>query len=144
MSNVNGTDTLFQRIPTPIATALAAVVAGCLSIITGTAAAWSAVSLYDHVRSKGDDIALGVCALFAVGTFVFITCFSWMVSLHHQIRWSAPVAAVAVSIGLVALATWIAWDPNYSGFILAGWLAVLVCAGLALLVASWLIESPKL
>jgi hypothetical protein len=125
----------FRRLPMPIAVMLAAISAIILSLFTGLVAACGAVYVYDKGEGKGDDLAIGISALCAVGTFVFVTTFSGISGLHHNIEWRTPNAALAICLVVVAVITWIMWNINFSAFILAGWAATALCGLLALGIA---------
>ncbi len=122
----------YRRIPTAAAFVLSTIRAAALGFLAAVAGAIAGIYLYDRGMSKGNDVAVGMAGLFAVGTFVFVTAFSRFVSLHHKISWRTPGVALAFCLGLAAVTTWLMWDWNYSGFILVGWIAIFFCGVLAL------------
>jgi hypothetical protein len=101
----------YRRIPVAVAFVLSAIVAGALAILAG-------------VAGEGNDLAVGMTGLSAVGTFVFVTAFAWLTKLHHKISWRTPAFALAFCLAVVAVITGLMWDSNYSGFILVGWIVI--------------------
>lgn len=105
-------------------------------MFAGSAAGVGAIYLFDRGMSKGDDLGVGISGLFAVGTFVFVTVISLLSKLHHTVDWRTPGFAVAFCLAVAALVTWLSSDPSYSGVTFVGWLAILFCCLLALIVSS--------
>jgi hypothetical protein len=114
----------YRRIPVAVAFVLSAIVAGALAILAGVAGGMFGIYLYDRGMSKGNDLAVGMTGLSAVGTFVFVTAFAWLTKLHHKISWRTPAFALAFCLAVVAVITGLMWDSNYSGFILVGWIVI--------------------
>jgi hypothetical protein len=128
---VKRTRNLFQRLPFPVAIALSVVTAGTGSLLIGVTAGWGAIYIYDRGNSKGNDVAVGISALLAAGTFVFVTAFTSLSKLHHDITWRTPGFALGCCLVSAAAVTCLLWDSYYFEFILTGWAAVTVCGSLA-------------
>ena len=131
----------YRRIPFVVASVLSVIIAGALSIVAGTAGAVAGIYLYDRGMSKGDDLAVGLTGLLATGTFVFVTMFAWLSTLHHKISWRTPASALTFCLVLVAVTTGLMWDSGYSGFILVGWVVILLFSLLAITVSKRLAAS---
>jgi len=89
------------------------------------------IYLYDRGTSKGNDLAVGMIGLLAVGTFVFVTVFAWLSKVHHKISWRTPAFTLALCLALAAFTTCLMWDSYYSSFIFVGWIVILACGLLA-------------
>ncbi len=122
----------YRRIPSAGAVVLSAIVAGILALLAAVAGAITGIYIYDRGMSKGDDLAVGMIGLFAVGTFVFVIAFAWLNKLHHNISLRTPVLTLAFCFTLVVVVTVLMWDSHYSGFIMVGWIVILCCGLLAL------------
>jgi hypothetical protein len=142
MLDVKSTRDFFQRLPNLVAVAIAALPAIALSLVTGLAAAFVGIYLYDSGRSKGDDLAVGISVFCAVGTFVFVTTLSGLATLHHKIDWRTPEFALAICLVVIAFVTWM-WSDGFAFFILAGWAAVAVCGLLALAVSGRFVGTER-
>jgi hypothetical protein len=121
----------YRKIPPAVAFVLSAIAAGMLGFLAGIVGAIAGIYVYDRGMSKGNDLAVGMTGLLAVGTFVFVTAFAWLSKLHHDISWRTPAFTLAFCLAVAAVITGLMWDPNYSGFILVGWIVISFCSLLA-------------
>ena len=126
---------LFRRLPSPIAFSASILSAAILSILFGLMAGWCSIFLFDRGNSKGNDLAVGLSAFFAVGTFCCVVVFSWLCQLYSRISWRTPLFALLICLSLPTCVTLLMWDPFYEVFILAGWVATLL-SGLSSLVVA--------
>lgn len=119
---------------------LSAMVAGVFAFVAGVAGGVIGIYLYDRGMSKGNDVAVGIIGALAAGTFVFVTVFAWERNKHHKITWRTPALALVPCLVLAAVPTWLmcrGMDHSYySGFILVGWIVILVCGLLAFYVCT--------
>ena len=119
------------RIQAASAFVFSAIAAAVSAFVVGVAGGVVGIYLYDRGTSKGNDVAVGMIGALASGTFVFVTVFAWQESKHHKISWRTPAFALGPCLALAAVPTWLMWlDPDfsyYSGFILVGWILILVC-----------------
>src|ERR1700686_4872849 len=84
---------LYRRAPDWSAFMLAATVSSVLAVVTGIAGAVAGVYLYDRGRSKGDDLAVLIIGVLAVGAFAFVVLLTWLRTLHHKISSRTPFSA---------------------------------------------------
>jgi hypothetical protein len=75
----------YRRLPTWPTFILSAIIAWLLAFVLGLAGSIAGMYLYDRAQSKGDDFAVGLIGLHAVGSFVFIFVFSWLRNVHQRI-----------------------------------------------------------
>lgn len=124
----------YRRVPGWLAFVTAAIASFVLAFVAGILGAFVATYFYDRGMSKGDDFAIGMGGLFAVGTFVFIVAITWLLKLHHRVSARTPSFAWLACLALAIVSTAGLWDYDYSQLILAGWVLFLVCSlgGLAL------------
>jgi hypothetical protein len=141
---------LYRRAPDWSAFMLAATVSSVLAVVTGIAGGFAGVYLYDRGRSKGDDFAVLIIGVLAVGAFAFVVLLTWLRTLHHKISSRTPFSAwlfcvicdLAVTVWL-----WPRYDPltedHYLPFIYAGWTAIILLGLLALFIcARWVVHEP--
>jgi hypothetical protein len=126
----------YRALSTSAASVTAATVSFGLATVSGFLGGAAAMYLYDRAESKGDDAAIGLGGLFAVGTFTFIFAFTWLQKAHHPVSSRTSLYAFYASLVLPALTTLLSADEMdyYATFILGDWLAILVLGLLALLV----------
>jgi hypothetical protein len=125
----------YRGIPSGLAFVIATVTSFVLAVICGILAAVAATYLYDGASSKGDDGAVGLGGLFAVGTFTFVVIFTWLRKVHHPISSSTTLFALyTFLIFPVAATVFLVDDSNYLLFVLGDWIATLVFALLSLIV----------
>ena len=96
--------------------------------------------LYDRDMSRGNDLAVSLIGLHAIGTFVFVLVLSWLRHLHNKISWRTPAFALLFCLGVAGTTTLLFWkngdlDTHYMGFMSIGWISILLC-GLAAMVLS--------
>lgn len=135
----------YRGMPSGLAFVIAATASFVLAAICGILAAVGATYLYDHASSKGDDGAVGLGGLFAVGTFTFVVIFTWLRKVHHPISSSTTLFALYTCLALpVAAIVFLVDDNNYWLFVLGDWLALLVFALLSLIVCRrWWRKSDQ-
>jgi uncharacterized membrane protein required for colicin V production len=76
----------YRGISNRFAFVIAAVASFVLAVICGILGGVAATYLYDRANSKGDDFAVFLGGLFAVGTFVFVIGFTWLQQMHHAVH----------------------------------------------------------
>lgn len=126
----------YRALPSTLTSFFAAIVAVVLAAISGFLGAVAAAYLYDHARSKGDDITVGLGGFFGVGTFVFVVLFTWLQKLHHLISSRTPQFAFYACLVLPVMFTIAASSDigsEYSTLVLGSWLAILILGLLSLL-----------
>ncbi|HXZ27431.1 MAG TPA: hypothetical protein VEG08_05455 [Terriglobales bacterium] len=133
---------LYRKIPRPIASCLAAIFAWGIAFSFGMLSAGGAVYLYDRGKNDARDLAVGMTALFSVGTFLFVVLFSGLQRLHHEISARTPRITLAVCLAVAAAATALLWDRNYALWVLAGWLILLCGSVLAFQVSKRIAAYP--
>jgi hypothetical protein len=135
----------YRGIPSGLAFVIAAVTSFVLAVISGILAAVAGMYLYDRASSKGDDGAVGLGGLFAVGTFTFVVIFTWLQKVHHPISSSTTLFALYACLALpVAATVFLVDDNNYWIFVLGDWLAILVFSVLSLIVCRrWWRKSDQ-
>ena len=121
----------YRHIPIVSAIVLSAIIAAVFGFLAGLVGAIAGIYLYDRGMSKGNDVAVGMTGLLAVGTFVFVTLFAWLSKLHHKISWRTPAFTLAFCVAVAAVVTGLMWDPDYSWFVLVGWIFITFCSLLA-------------
>ena len=122
----------------PLPTWQIVVLSGGLAFIIGFVGGLGGVHLYDRGRSKGNDLAVFLIGLHAIGTLVFVTVFSWLCHIRREISGSTPAFALLFCISLAAATTLLCWDAigtDYMSFVSIGWILILLC-GLVAMVAS--------
>jgi O-antigen/teichoic acid export membrane protein len=126
----------YRTLPARTTSIFAAILALALATVWGFLAAYAAMYLYDRGTSKGDDAAVALGGLFAVGTFTFVVVFTWLQKAHHTISSRTSLFAFYACLVLPALITVMSADEMdyYSMFIVSDWLAILIFGALALLV----------
>ena len=132
----------YRRLPLWLAFMLAGVNAGVLALITGFAGGIAGMYLYDRAQSKGDDFAVGLSGFYAVETFVFVVVFSWLSKLHHEISSRTPAYTLLFCLFFPAVSTLFFLadlDSYYMGFVLAGWVVILLLGLAAMLVSRRLL-----
>ena len=107
-----------------MASVLAFLASFALALITGVLAAITGMYLYDRANSKGDDFAVGMGGLFAVGSFTFVVVFTWLQNLHHPISSRTPFYAWLICLAPAVLATLLSLEFDYLGIILLDWLVI--------------------
>jgi hypothetical protein len=129
----------YRRLPMWMAFILAAIIAWLLAFVAGVVGGIGGMYLYDRAQSKGDDFAVGLIGLHAVGTFVFIFMFSWLRNLHHEISWRTPAYSLYVCLagaGITTLLSLADLDEHYMAIVSAGWIVILLCGLAGMLVSS--------
>src|SRR5690349_4992865 len=104
----------FQRLPTPVAVVVSALLAGLLGLAIGIGGALLAIYVHDRGNSKGDNWVVGISALFGVGTFVFVTALCWLSKAHHRITWRTPLLSLTFCFVFPVIATVYMGDSYYS------------------------------
>lgn len=135
----------YRGIPSGLAFVTATAASFVVAVICGIFAAVAATYLYDRANSKGDDFAVGLGGLFAVGTFIFVVVFTWLQKAHHPVSSSTSLFALYTCLILPVVATvFLVDDDNYLLFVLGDWLAILVLGVLALVVCRrWWRKSDQ-
>src|SRR5271169_1108286 len=129
----------YRRLPNRMAFIVSAIIAWVLAFCAGIAGGIGGMYLYDGAQSKGDDLAVGLIGLYAVGTFVFILVFSWLRKLHQEISWRTLAYSLCVCLAGAAITTMISWtdlDEHYMPIVAGGWIVILLCGLAGMLVSS--------
>src|ERR1700722_1212396 len=95
----------YRQTPGALAFILSMVISLAVALVTAVVAAWAAIYLYDRANSKGDDFAVGLGGLFAIGTFTFVVAFTWLEQLHHAISSRTPAYALLTCLIFPVAAT---------------------------------------
>jgi hypothetical protein len=128
-------DDLYRGIPRGLAPIVGAVASFGLSVICGILGGIAGMYLYDRGKSKGDDFAVGMGGLFAVGTFTFVVVFTRLQKVHHPISPNTSLFALyACLIFPLAATILLVDDANYWLFVAGDWLAILLLGLLSLVV----------
>jgi len=127
----------YRRIPNSLAFVTAAIASFVLAVVSGFLGGIAATYLYDRANSKGDDFAVGLGGLFAVGTFTFVIVFTWLQKTHHPVSSSTSLFAFYACLILPVAATVLFaedMDDYYLFFVLGDWLAILLLGLLSVFV----------
>jgi hypothetical protein len=119
----------YRGIPPAVAFVVAAMLSFVLAVISGILGGLAAMYLYDRGNSKGDDFAIALGGLFAVGTLTFVVVFTWLQKIHHPISSRTPLFAFYSCLTLPAVATFLSlseMDDHYLLLALGDWLAIVV------------------
>lgn len=103
-----------------LASILAALVAGIGGAVAG-------VYLYDRGTSKGNDLAVALIGLHSLGTFVFVTVFTFLLCRKRSCSWKIPIGALAACLCALVFDTTLfssAYDEYFAVFFFVGWAAV--------------------
>jgi hypothetical protein len=122
----------------PLPTWQVAVLSGGLAFIIGFMGGLAGVHLYDRGRSKGNDLAVFLIGLHAIGTLVFVIVFSWLRHFRREISGRTPAFALLFCVGIAGATTLLCWDAigrEYMSFVSIGWILILLC-GLVAMLAS--------
>jgi hypothetical protein len=136
----------YRALSSVVTSVFAAIAAFVLATIFGFLGAFAAMYLYDRANSKGDDFAVGLGGLFAVGTFTFVVVFTWLQKMHHSISSRTPLFAFYASLFppvAVTLASLSEIDDHYLPLVLLDWLAILVLALLSFFVCRRWWNDPE-
>lgn len=128
----------YRAVSAGTASVLAAIASFGLATVCGFLGGDTAMYLYDRGRSKGDDAAVGLGGLFAVGTFTFVVAFTWLQKTHHPVSSRTSLYAFYACLVLPVLATMLAADEldYFAMFIVGDWLAILILGLFSLLVCK--------
>ena len=135
-----------KRISTPIAFFLIALISMVAAVSAGVLGAAAAVFLYDRGTSKGNDLAVALIGLHAVGTFAFVVLFTFLCSRRGYAHWKLPFGALAACVGLLGVNTLFfssAYDEYYAVFFLAGWALVALSGTAALAVCQRMLTRVR-
>jgi len=127
----------YRGIPSGLAFVIAAVASFGLAVIFGILGSFTGMYLYDRANSKGDDVAVGLGGLFAVGTFTFVVVFTWLQKVHHPVSSRTSLFAFYACLILPVAATVLLaedMDDYYLFFVLGDWLAILLLGLLSVFV----------
>jgi hypothetical protein len=122
----------------PLPTWQVVVVSAGLAFIIGFMSGLGGVYLFDRGRSKGNDLAVFLIGLHAVGTLVFVIVFSWLCHVRREISGRTPAFALLFCLSLAAATTLLSWDAidsYYMSFVSIGWILILFCGLVAMLVS---------
>ena len=132
---------VYRRLPKWQAFILSLMIASILALVTGIVGSLAGMYLYDRGTSTGNDIAVGLIGLHAVGTFVFVFVLSWLHKVHHEISARTPAFALLFCLSLAALTTLLFWgvlDRYYTSFASTGWILILFCGVAAMFLSHYL------
>jgi hypothetical protein len=122
----------------PLPTWQVVVLSAGFAFIIGFMGGLGGEYLYDRGRSKGDDVAVFLIGLHAIGTLVFVIVFSWLCHIRREISERTPASALLFCLSLAAATTILFWDAvgrEYMSFVSIGWILILLC-GLVAMLAS--------
>jgi hypothetical protein len=122
----------------PLPTWQVVVLSGGLAFIIGLMGGLGGEYLYDRGRSKGNDLAVFLITLHAIGTLVFVIAFSWLRHFRREISGRTPASALLFCLSLAAATTILCWDAigsDYMSFVSIGWILILLCGLVAMLVS---------
>lgn len=128
------------RLPTWQAIAVSLAIA----FLVGFMGSMGGVYFYDRAMSRGNDLAVSLIGLHAIGTFVFVLVLSWLRHLHNEISWRTPAFALLFCLGVAAVTTLLSWsdlDTHYMGFMSFGWILTLLCGLAAMLLSRYIFVS---
>lgn len=137
VSTSNSLAERYRRVPNALAFCAAGAAALVLAVISGALGGLGAAYLYDRGTSRGDDFAVSLGGFYAVGTFAFVVAFTWLQKVHHSVSSRTSLFALYACLVLPIMLTVMSADEmdNYSMFIVADWLAMLVSSLLSLLIS---------
>jgi len=127
----------YRRIPNARAFITAATGSFVLATVSGILGGIAAMYLYDRANSKGDDLAVGLGGLFAIGTFTFVTVFTWLQKVHHSVSSRTSLFALYACLTLPVMVTVLSAgdiDDHYLPLVVGDWLAILFFGLLSLFV----------
>jgi purine-cytosine permease-like protein len=127
----------YRRIPDTQAFVTAATGSFVLATVSGILGGIAAMYLYDRANSKGDDLAVGLGGLFAIGTFTFVIVFTWLQKVHHSVSSRTPLFALYACLALPVVVTLLSAgdiDDHYLLLVVGDWLAILFFGLLSLFV----------
>lgn len=115
---------------------------GVVASIAGTAGSIAGIYLFDRGMSRGDDLAVGLIGLCAVGTFVFVIVFCGLCKLHNAISWRTTALALILCLTATIATTLVSMDMLWSdshwvSFVETGYIVVLFFGLAALLVSRY-------
>lgn len=93
-----------KHLPAPIHLIGGVFLARFGAIGMGILGSVAAVYLYDRGMSKGNDLAVALIGLHAVGTFSFVVLLTLLSSRFNYLSWKVPFASLAACV-LVLLCT---------------------------------------
>ena len=138
---------LYRRISTGFAFVLSAATSFVLALVSGILGGFAAMYLYDRGMSRGNDLAVGLGGLFAVGTFTFVVVYTWLQKVHHSISSRTSSFAFCACLTLPTVSTVLSlseMDEHYLLFVLGDWLVILVLGLLSLFVCRrWWDDSHQ-
>lgn len=125
----------------PLPTSQVIVLSVGLAFIIGFMGSLGGVYVYDHGMSKGNDLAVFLIGLHAIGTLVFVIVFSWLRHVRREMSGRTPALALLFCMSLSAT-TLLFWgdgdlDSYYISFAQIGWILVLLCGLIAMLVSHY-------
>lgn len=119
----------YRGIPNALAFISAAITSSAIAAISGIFGCFAAMYLYDGGTIWGDDFAVLLGGLFAVGTFTFVLAFTWLQKLHHSVSSRTSLFAFYACLILPIAAT-VSFagemDDYYMFFVLGDWFAILL------------------
>jgi hypothetical protein len=119
----------------PLPTWQVIVLSAGLAFIIGFMGGLGGIYLYDRGRSKGNDLAVFLIGLHAIGTLVFVIVFSWLRHFRREITGRTPEFALLFCLSLAAATTLLCWDNYYMSFVSIGWILILLCGLVAMQVS---------
>jgi hypothetical protein len=119
----------------PMPTWQVVILSGGVAFIIGFMGGLCGIYLYDRGRSKGNDLAVFLIGMHAIGTLVFVIVFSWLRHFRREISGRTHAFALLFCVSLAAATTLLCWDANYVSFVSIGWILILLC-GLVAMLAS--------
>jgi len=138
-----------RRLPTPLAFILVALLSFLIASVAAVLGAIAGIYLYDRGTSKGNDLAVALIGLHAVGTFAFVVVFTFLWGRRRSASWKVPVGSFAACLCVLALDSvlfWSSYDAYFAVFFYAAWLAVAFSGCVAIVLSRYILSraaSPK-
>lgn len=135
-----------NRPPTSVLLVMQAFLSLIGAIALGILGSFLTVYVYDRGLSKGNDLAVALIGLHAVGTFVFVTLLTFLWYRSTRISWKTPVGSLAVCLAVLLCTTLLfssAYDEYFAVFFILGWISVALSGALALGVCRYIVSRSR-
>jgi hypothetical protein len=124
----------------PLPTSQVILLSVGIAFIIGFMGSLGGVYLYDRGMSKGNDLAVQLIGFHAIGTLIFVIVFSWLRHVGREISGRTPALALLFCMSIAAMTTAFFRDDidgYYMSFAHIGWILILLCGLIALLVSHY-------
>jgi hypothetical protein len=112
----------------------------------GILAAVIAVYLYDRGTSKGNDVAVALIGLHAVGTFSFPVLLTFLSSRTSYVSWKVLIASLASCFVVLLCSTILfssAYDDYSAIFFVMAWISVVISGSLAIGMCNYILSRAR-